>query len=185
MNFMEIAIISVLGFGMCGILGVLIQHLLSQNAQRSGEHKDSMAAITAQGKESRDHADRLHAQAMAAITEQSKESRDHADRLHAQAMAAITEQGKESRDHADRLHAQAMAAITASDRENRRHREKLHTDVMAEISSLRVVSIDLGERASALEAVTGLRSRPNAQAERSGRPSIGGLTQPQSSYAPA
>ncbi len=84
---MLIALISVLGSGLMGIIGVLVHYLLKQGA----EH--------------RDRANRLHGEAMAAIGEQ----RDHADRLHGEAMAAIREQG----DRVVDLHLQAMAAVAA------------------------------------------------------------------------
>lgn len=87
MRFMLIALISILGSGLVGIIGVLVHYLLKQGAEQ------------------RDHADRLHRETMAAITEQ----RDHADRLHGEAMAAIARQGERIVD----LHLQAMAAATA------------------------------------------------------------------------
>ena len=87
MKFMLIALISILGSGLVGIIGVLVHYLLKQGAEQ------------------RDHADRLHREAMAAITEQ----RDHADRLHGETMAAIARQGERIVD----LHLQAMAAVTA------------------------------------------------------------------------
>ena len=89
--FMLIALISVLGSGLVGIIGVLVHYLLKQGAAQ------------------RDHADRLHGEAMAAIAEQGAKQRDHADRLHGEAMAAIAKQGERLVD----LHLQAMAAVTA------------------------------------------------------------------------
>ena len=88
---MLIALISVLGSGLVGIIGVLVHYLLKQ------------------GVEQRDHADRLHGEAMAAFAKQGVEQRDHADRLHGEAMAAIAKQGERLVD----LHLQAMAAVTA------------------------------------------------------------------------
>ena len=82
MHFMLIALISILGSGLVGIIGVLVHYLLKQGADL------------------RDRTDRLHKEAMTAIAEQGADLRDHADRLHKEAMTAIAEQ----RDHADRLH---------------------------------------------------------------------------------
>ena len=69
---MLIVLISVLGAGMLGIIGVLIQHLLKQNAQRADEHTATMAAIAKHGTELRDHANTLHREAMAAIAKQGE-----------------------------------------------------------------------------------------------------------------
>ncbi|MCE2511846.1 MAG: hypothetical protein J4F50_04660 [Acidimicrobiia bacterium] len=88
---MLIALISVLGSGLVGIIGVLVHFLLKQ------------------GGEQRDQADRLHGEAMAAIAHQGAEQRDHADRLHREAMAALAKQGERLVD----LHLQAMAAVAA------------------------------------------------------------------------
>ncbi len=63
MPFVLIALISVLGSGLLGIIGVLVHYLLKQNAQRADEHKEAMAAITKQG----DRIVELHLQAMAAV----------------------------------------------------------------------------------------------------------------------
>ena len=63
MLFMLLALISVLGSGLLGIIGVLVHYLLKQNAQRAGEHKEAMAAIAKQG----DRIVELHLQAMAAV----------------------------------------------------------------------------------------------------------------------
>ena len=49
MYFMLIALISILGSGLLGIIAVLMHHLLRQNAQRAEEHKVAMAAIARQG----------------------------------------------------------------------------------------------------------------------------------------
>ena len=87
MSFMLIALISVLGSGLVGVIGVLVHFLLKQ------------------GGGLRDLIDRCHREAMAAIAEQ----RDHADKLHREAMAAIAEQGERLVD----LHLQAMAAVAA------------------------------------------------------------------------
>ena len=61
---MMIALISVLGSGLLGIIGVLVHYLLKQNAQRADEHKEAMAAIAKQG----DRVVELHLQAMAAVS---------------------------------------------------------------------------------------------------------------------
>ena len=64
MPFMLIALISVLGSGLVGIIGVLVHFLLKQGAQQ------------------REHADRLHREAMAAIAAQGTELRDQVGGLH-------------------------------------------------------------------------------------------------------
>ena len=87
MHFMLIALISVLGSGLVGIIGVLVHFLLKQGAGQ------------------RDHSDRLHGETMAAIAGQ----RDHSDRLHGETMAAIASQGDRMVD----LHLQAVAAVAA------------------------------------------------------------------------
>ena len=94
MLFMLIALISVLGSGLLGIIGVLVHYLLKQNAQRAGEHREAMVAIAEQGAESRAHADGLHREAMAAIAKQG----DRIDKLH---------------DRLVELHLQAMAVAAA------------------------------------------------------------------------
>ena len=91
MLFMVIALISVLGTGLVGIIGVLVHFLLKQ------------------GGELRDLIDRRHGEAMAAIAQQGAEQREHADRLHREAMDAIAKQGERLVD----LHLQAMAAVAA------------------------------------------------------------------------
>ena len=106
---MLIAIISVLGSGLLGMIGVMVHYLLKQNAQRADEHNTAMAAIAKQGADLRDHADGLHREAMAAIAKQGADLRDHADGLHREAMAAIAKQG----DRIVELHLQAMAAVAA------------------------------------------------------------------------
>ena len=94
MHFMLIALISVLGSGLVGIIGVLLHYLLKQNAQRAEEHTIVLAAIAKQGTELRDHADGLHREAMEAIAKQG----DRLDALH---------------DRLIELHLQAMAAASA------------------------------------------------------------------------
>ena len=106
MNFMEVAIISVMGAGLLGFLGILVQHLFNQNARRAEEHNEALEAITAQGQRT--------------------------DELHHKAMAAIAAQGQ----RIEELHHEAMAAIAALDREHREHREKLHTETMTQIAAL-------------------------------------------------
>ncbi len=108
-DFMLIALISVLGSGLMGIIGVLVHYLLKQGVEQRDRanrlHGEAMAAIG----EQRDHADGLHREAMVMIAKQGAEQRDHADRLHGEAMAAIREQG----DRVVDLHLQAMAAVAA------------------------------------------------------------------------
>ena len=61
---MLIALISVLGSGLLGIIGVLMHYLLKQNAQRAEEHTTVLTAIASQG----DRIVELHLQAMAAVS---------------------------------------------------------------------------------------------------------------------
>ena len=80
-----------------GIIGVLLHHLLKQNAQRAEEHTIVMAAIARQGIELRDHADGVHREAMAAIAKQGDrivELHDRVVELHLQAMAAVAALGE-------------------------------------------------------------------------------------------
>ena len=72
MYFMLIALISVLGSGLVGIIGVLVHYLLKQGAEQ------------------RNHADRLHGEAMAAIAQLGDRMVD----LHLQAMAAVAALGE-------------------------------------------------------------------------------------------
>ena len=116
MHFMLIALISVLGSGLVGIIGVLLHHLPKQNAQRAEEHTVVLAALAKQGTELRDHADGLHREAMEALAKQGTELRDHADGLHRETMEALTKQGNRIDALHDRLielHLQAMAAASA------------------------------------------------------------------------
>ena len=116
MHFMLVALISVLGSGLVGIIGVLLHYLLKQNAQRAEEHTMVLAALAKQGTELRDHADGLHREAMAALAKQGTELRDHADGLHREAMEALAKQGDRLDALHDRmveLHLQAMAAASA------------------------------------------------------------------------
>ena len=108
-HFMLIALISVVGSGLLGIIGVLVHFLLKQGAELRDHvdrcHGEAMAAIVRQ----RDHADRLHGEAMDAIAKQGADLRDHADKLHREAMVATAKQGERLVD----LHLQAMAAVAA------------------------------------------------------------------------
>ena len=94
MNFMLIALISVLGSGLVGIIGVLVHFLLKQGGELrdlvDGRHGEAMAAIAQQGAENRDHADKLHREAMAALGRQRERLID----LHLQAMAAVAALGE-------------------------------------------------------------------------------------------
>ena len=196
---MEIALISVLGAGLVGWLGVTVQHLLAQNAQRAKEHKEALQAIAEQGQLASD----LHTQAMKAITEQSQEMHN----LHTQAMKAITEQSQEmhnlhtqamkatqdlhtqamqaiaeQKQEMHNLHTQAMKAILSSDRENRKHREQLHAEAMKQTKRLYNVTAALGERTAALEAAAGLWEPSRASADPSGRQDADS-TAPRSAYA--
>ncbi len=136
MNFMAIALISVLGAGLLGFLGILVQYLLKQNAERHDEHVVAMGAIFEQGQRMA----QLHTATVELIHETALAARQHADKLHREAMDAITAQGTRMQE----LHTKAMDAITALDRDHREHREKLHTETMAQIATL-------SERSAVLE----------------------------------
>ena len=151
MSFMAIALISVLGAGLLGLLAVLVQYLLKQNAARAADHTDAMSAIAAQGQRNEE----LHSAAMTAIHDQGLRMIQHAHELHREAMAAIREQGKDLREHSDKLHAEAMAAIAVVDREHREHREKLHGETMSEIGALHRADAALSERTAVLETLSG------------------------------
>ena len=110
MSFMAIAIISIMGAGLLGFLGILVQYLLKQNAQRHDEHVDAMGAI--------------HEQGLRTVE------------LHTATLELIQQSALTARKHADELHREAMNAIAALDREHREHREKLHTETMAQIAAL-------------------------------------------------
>ena len=97
MHFVLIALISVLGSGLVGIIGVLLHYLLKQNAQRAEEHTSVLAAIAKQGIDLRNHADGLHREAMAAIAKQGDrivELHDRVVELHLQATAAVSVLGE-------------------------------------------------------------------------------------------
>ena len=137
MSFMAIALISVLGAGLLGFLGILVQYLLKQNAQRHDEHVVAMGAIHEQGI----RMEKLHTATLELIQQSALEARMHVDELHREAMDAITAQGLRMQE----LHTKTMDATTTLDREHREHREKLHTETMAEIAAL-------SERTAVLEA---------------------------------
>ncbi len=128
MSFMEIAIISVMGAGLLGFLGILVQYLFGQNAQRGDDHVAALGAIHEQGIAM----ERLHSATVDLIQQSALAARQHADDLHREAMDAITAQGTRMQE----LHTKAIDAITALDREHREHREKLHTETMAQIAAL-------------------------------------------------
>jgi len=86
MYFMLIALISILGSGLLGIIAVLIHYLLRQNAQRAQEHKEAMAAIA---KATADLT-ALHLEAMTAIAQQNERN----FKMHLEAMTAIAQQGE-------------------------------------------------------------------------------------------
>ncbi len=83
---MLIALISILGSGLLGIIAVLIHYLLRQNAQRAQEHKEAMAAIA---KATADLT-ALHLEAMTAIAQQNERN----FKMHLEAMTAIAQQGE-------------------------------------------------------------------------------------------
>ena len=128
MSFMAIAIISVMGAGLLGFLGILVQYLLRQNAQRHDEHVVAMGAIHEQGL----RMEKLHTATSELIQQTALAARQHADVLHREATEAITAQGLRMQE----LHTRTIDAITTLDREHREHREKLHTETMAEIAAL-------------------------------------------------
>ena len=136
MSFMAIAIISVMGAGLLGFLGILVQYLLKQNAQRHDEHVVAMGAIYEQGL----LMSKQHTATLELIQKSALVARQHADDLHHEAMDVITAHGTRMED----LHTKAMDAIAALDREHREHREKLHTETMTQIAAL-------SERAAVLE----------------------------------
>ena len=85
MSFMAIALISVLGAGLLGFLGILVQYLLKQNAQRHDEHVVAMGAIHEQGL----HMEKLHTATLELIQQSALAARKHADELHREAMKAF------------------------------------------------------------------------------------------------
>ena len=125
---MAIAIISVMGAGLLGFLGILVQYLLKQNAQRHDEHVVAMGAIYEQGLSM----EKLHTATSELIQQKALAAHQHASELHREAMDTITAQGLRT----EKLHTKAMDAITALDRTHREHREKLHTETMTEIAAL-------------------------------------------------
>ena len=124
---MAIAIISVMGAGLLGFLGILVQFLLKQNSQRRDDHVAALGAIHEQSI----RIQKLHTATLELIQETALATRQYADKLHREAMDAITAQGTRMQE----LHREAMDAITALDREHREHREKLHTETMTQIAA--------------------------------------------------
>jgi len=139
MYFMLIALISILGSGLLGIIAVLIHYLLRQNAQRAQEHKEAMAAIA---KATADLT-ALHLEAMTAIAKTAADLTAHTEALHREAMAAIA---KATAD-LTALHLEAMTAIAQQNERN----FKMHLEAMTAIAQQ-------GERISALETTAGLRA---------------------------
>ena len=101
---MAIAIISVMGAGLLGFLGILVQYLLRQNAQRHDEHVVAMGAIHEQGL----RMEKLHTATSELIQQSAHAARQHADVLHREATEAITAQGLRVQE----LHTKAIDAIT-------------------------------------------------------------------------
>ena len=128
-----------MGAGLLGFLGVLVQFLLKQDAQRGDDHIAALRAIHEQGIQM----ERLNSATVDLFQQNALAARQHADDLHREAMNAITAQGQRT----DELHREAMNAITALDREHREHREKLHTETMTQIAAL-------SERTAVLETKT-------------------------------
>ena len=125
---MAIALISVIGAGLLGFLGILVQYLLRQNAQRHDEHVVAMGAIHEQGL----RMEKLHTATSELIQQSALAARQHADVLHREATEAITAQGLRMQ----KLHTRARDAVAALDREHREHRDKLHTETMTDIAAL-------------------------------------------------
>ena len=149
---MAIALISVMGAGLLGFLGILVQHLLTQNAQRHDEHVVAMGAIHEQGL----RMEKLHTATSELIQQSALAARQHADVLHREATEATTAQGLRVQElhtkaidaqglRMEELHTRTMDAVAALDREHREHREKLHTETMTDIAAL-------SERTAVLEA---------------------------------
>ena len=135
-----------MGAGLLGFLGILVQHLLTQNAQRHDEHVVAMGAIHEQGL----RMEKLHTATSELIQQSALAARQHADVLHREATEAITAQGLRMQE----LHTKTTDTITTLDREHREHRVKLHTATMAEIAAL-------SERTAVLEARA---DRPESEA---------------------
>ena len=74
-----------MGAGLLGFLGILVQHLLTQNSQRHDEHVAAMDAIAAQGRRNEE----LHREAMNAIGALDREHREHREKLHTETMAQV------------------------------------------------------------------------------------------------
>ena len=173
---MAIALISVMGAGLLGFLGILVQHLLTQNAQRHDEHVVAMGAIHEQGLRmeklhtatseliqqsalaARQHADVLHREATEAITAQGLRMQE----LHTKAMDATTAQGLRMQElhtkaidaiaaqglRMEKLHTRTMDAVAALDREHREHRE--HREKLHTETMTDIAA--LSERTAVLEA---------------------------------
>ena len=165
MSFMEVAIVSVIGGGLLGYLGILVQFLLKQNSQRRDDHEVAMGAIHEQGI----HMARLHTKTVDLIRQEGRAARQHADELHREAIGAIAAQGTRMEQlhtkamdaiaaqgtRMEQLHTKAMDAIAALDREHREHREKLHTETMTQIAAL-------SERTAVLETKIALPGSASA-----------------------
>ena len=72
-----------------GFLGVLVQFLLKQNAQRHDEHVAAIGAINQLGLSLLENMNKLHRAAMDAIASLDREHREHREKLHAEATAEI------------------------------------------------------------------------------------------------
>ena len=129
-----------------GFLGVLVQFLLKQNAQRHDEHVAAMAAINQQGLSLLENMNALHRIAMDAIAAQGQRMEE----LHRIAMDAIAAQGRRMEE----LHRIAMDAITAQGQ----RMEELHR---IQIVSLHEAAAALSERTAVLEAKSEM-TKPNA-----------------------
>ena len=134
---MAVALISVIGAGLLGFLGILVQYLLRQNAQRHDEHAVAMGAVYEQGL----RMEKLHTATSELIQQNALAAHQHSNELHREAMGAMAAQGLRMEE----LHTRTMDAVAALDREHREHREKLHIETMAEIAAL-------SERTAVLEA---------------------------------
>ena len=142
---MAIAIISVMGAGLLGFLGILVQHLLTQNAQRHDEHVVAMGAIHEQGL----RMEKLHTATSELIQQSALAARQHADVLHSEAMDATTAQGLRMQE----LHTKAMDATTAQGL----RMQELHTKAMDATTAQGLRMQELHTKAMDATTAQGLR----------------------------
>ena len=97
------------GAGLLGFLGILVQYLLRQNAQRHNEHAVAMGAIYDQGLRMQ----KLHTATSELIQQNALAAHQHSNELHREAMGAMAAQGLRM----EKLHTRTMDAVAALDRE--------------------------------------------------------------------